>query len=229
MIGALNHPGICTVHELGEAGGRVFLAMEFLDGESLRARMARGPVSETEFFDIATQVARALEAAHGQGIVHRDIKPDNLFLTRSGQAKLMDFGLARPVPTGADGTTLTHSCVTLGTPAYMAPEQVRGEAVDHGADLFSFGVVLYEMLCGKRAFPGSSPVEVMNAILKDDPPELSASVPPARARIVQRCLEKGPDRRFQSAADLALALQSSLPSLPLGQRRSVGPGRNGRR
>jgi DNA-binding winged helix-turn-helix (wHTH) protein len=214
LIGALNHPGICTVHELGEANGRVFLAMEFLEGESLRARMARGPVSEAEFCDIATQVARALEAAHGQGIVHRDIKPDNLFVTRSGQAKVMDFGLAKPIPTGADGTTLTHPGVILGTPAYMAPEQVRGEAVDHRADLFSFGVVLYEMLCGKQAFSGTSSVEVMNAILKDDPPQLPASIPPARASMVQRCLEKEPERRFQSAADLVLALQSSLPSLP---------------
>jgi Tol biopolymer transport system component len=137
-------------------------------------------------------------------------------VTRAGQVKILDFGLAKQRYPAPDSTTayLTDEGVVLGTVGYMSPEQVRGEPADHRADLFSFGVVLYEMLCGKRAFAGASSVEVMNAILKDDPPELPASVPPALDRIVRRCLEKEPARRFQSAADLAFALQSSSPSLP---------------
>ncbi|MGO9013000.1 MAG: protein kinase domain-containing protein [Bryobacteraceae bacterium] len=142
LIGALNHPGICTLHELGEAAGRVFLAMEFLEGEPLRVRMGRGPVSEAEFCEIALQVTRALEAAHGQGILHRDIKPDNLFLTRSGQVKLTDFGLAKSV-SQEDGT-VAQSAVT-GTSGYMSPEQARGEPVDARSDIYSLGRVLAEL------------------------------------------------------------------------------------
>jgi len=178
MIGALNHPGICTVHELGEANGRVFLAMEFLDGESLRARMARGPVSETEFFDIALQVARALEAAHGQGIVHRDIKPDNLFLTKSGQAKVMDFGLAKTV-SQEDGA-VAQSTVT-GTSGYMSPEQARGEPLDARSDIYSFGRVLSE-LAGEA---------------------LASRVAP----VVAKAMASDPAERWQSAAELRTALE----------------------
>jgi len=139
MIGALNHPGICTVHELGEAAGRVFLAMEFLEGESLRARMARGPVSEAEFFDIALQVARALEAAHGQGIVHRDIKPDNLFVTRSGQAKVMDFGLAKDGEPGRRGRGAIDGD---GDQRVHVTGAGAGEPLDARSDIYSFGRVL---------------------------------------------------------------------------------------
>ena len=180
MIGALNHPGICTVYELGEAAGRVFLAMEFLDGESLRARMARGPVSEAEFFDIALQVARALEAAHGQGIVHRDIKPDNLFLTKSGQAKVMDFGLAKTV-SQEDGT-VAQSTLT-GTSGYMSPEQARGEPLDARSDIYSFGRVLSE---------------------------LAGEAPPARvAPVIAKALASDPAKRWQSAAELQSALEGT--------------------
>jgi len=178
MIGALNHPGICTVYELGEAAGRVFLAMEFLEGESLRARMARGPVSEAEFFAIAMQVARALDSAHGQGIVHRDIKPDNLFLTRSGQAKVMDFGLAKTV-SQEDGT-VAQSTVT-GTSGYMSPEQARGEPLDARSDIYSFGRVLSE-LAGEG---------------------LASRVAP----VIAKALASDPAGRWQSAAELRTALE----------------------
>ena len=142
MIGALNHPGICTVYELGEASGRVFLAMKFLEGESLRDRMTRTPLSQEELIDIATQVAKALEAAHGQGMVHRDIKPDNLFLTKHGVVKLMDFGLAKPVEEESGGAP--QSSLT-GTSGYMSPEQMRGEALDARSDIYSLGKVLEEL------------------------------------------------------------------------------------
>jgi Tol biopolymer transport system component len=178
MIGALNHPGICTVHELGEAAGRVFLAMEFLEGESLRARMARGPVSEAEFFDIALQVARALEAAHGQGIVHRDIKPDNLFVTRSGQAKVMDFGLAKTV-SQEDGA-VAQSTVT-GTSGYMSPEQARGEPLDARSDIYSFGRVLSELE--------------------------NEGLPSRVAPVIAKALASDPAERWQSAAELRTALE----------------------
>jgi len=178
MIGALNHPGICTVHELGESSGRVFLAMEFLEGESLRARMARGPVSEAEFFDIALQVARALEAAHGQGIVHRDIKPDNLFLTKSGQAKVMDFGLAKTI-SQQDG--VVPQSAVRGTSGYMSPEQARGEPLDARSDIYSFGRVLSE-LAG---------------------PALASRLAP----VIAKSLAGNPAERWQSAAELRSALE----------------------
>ena len=148
--------------------------------------------------------------------MHRDLKPANIMVTRDGLVKILDFGLARRRYQSPDSTPacLTDEGAVMGTVGYMSPEQVRGKAADHRADLFSFGVVLYEMLCGKRAFAGASSVEVMNAILKDDLPDLPASVPPALNRIVRRCLEKEPARRFQSAADLGFALQPSSPSLP---------------
>ena len=209
MIAALNHPGICTMYELGEAGGRVFLAMEFLEGETLRQRIARQSMTQSEIIDVGRQVTKALEAAHAVGIIHRDIKPDNLFLTKQGVLKLMDFGLAKPARSSSD-STLTDSGLVVGTAAYMSPEQVRGEVVDSRSDIFSFGVVLFEMLSGKQAFTGKSSVEVMNAILNDEPPELPNSVPAILDRIVRHCLEKNPQHRFQSAADLGFALQSSL-------------------
>jgi len=188
MIGALNHPGICTVYELGEDAGRVFLAMEFLEGESLRARMARGPVSEAEFFDIALQVARALEAAHGQGIVHRDIKPDNLFLTKSGQAKVMDFGLAKTI-SQQDG--VVPQSAARGTSGYMSPEQARSEPLDARSDIYSFGRVLSE-LAGEA---------------------LASRVAP----VIAKAMASDPARRWQSAAELRTALEK-IPRQALPKR-----------
>jgi eukaryotic-like serine/threonine-protein kinase len=225
--GALNHPNIVSVYEIGRDKGTYWIASELVGGDTLRRVIERGPIPAPKAIEIAMQVAAGLAAAHAAGLVHRDLKPDNIMVTRGGQVKILDFGLAKQRRTSQDSTTtaLTDEGVVLGTAGYMSPEQVRGEAADHRADLFSFGVVLYEMLCGKRAFAGASSVEVMNAILKEEPPGLPASVPPALGRIVRRCLEKEPDRRFQSAADLAFGLQPSSPSLPpvAAPKRRAGP------
>jgi Tol biopolymer transport system component len=213
---ALNHPNIVAVYDIGRDNGTYWIASELVRGDTLRRVIEAGPVPAPKAIEIAAQVAAGLAAAHAAGLVHRDLKPDNIMVTRYGHVKILDFGLAKQQRSAQDSTTidLTDEGVVLGTAGYMSPEQVRGEPADHRSDLFSFGVVLYEMLCGKRAFAGDSSVEVMNAILKEDPPELPASVPPALALIVRRCLEKEPDRRFQSAADLAFALQPPSPSLP---------------
>jgi eukaryotic-like serine/threonine-protein kinase len=214
---ALNHPNIVSVHDIGCDNGTYWIATELVRGDTLRRMIEAGPMPAPKAVDIATQVANGLAAAHAAGLVHRDLKPDNIMVTRDGHVKILDFGLAKQRRTAQDSTTtdLTDEGVVLGTAGYMSPEQVRGEVVDHRSDLFSFGVVMYEMLCGKRAFAGDSSVEVMNAILKDEPPALPASVPSALARIVQRCLEKERERRFQSAADLGFALQAlSLSPAP---------------
>jgi len=207
---ALNHPNIVSVYDIGRDKGTYWIASELVRGDTLRRMIEAGPLPAARVIEIATQVAAGLAAAHAAGLVHRDLKPDNIMVTRDGHVKILDFGLAkqRRTPPGSTTADLTDEGVVLGTAGYMSPEQVRGEVVDHRSDLFSFGVVLYEMLCGKRAFAGDSSVEVMHAILKDEPPELPVSVPPALALIVRRCLEKEPDRRFQSAADLGFALES---------------------
>ncbi|HVF61987.1 MAG TPA: protein kinase [Thermoanaerobaculia bacterium] len=218
-VSALNHPSILTVHDVGSHDGSPYLVTELLEGETLRARLAGGPLPPRRAAEIAAAVARGLAAAHERGIVHRDLKPENLFLTRDGRAKILDFGIAklvRPESTGnelATARTLAHTNpgMVLGTDGYMSPEQVRGLPADARSDLFALGAVLYEMLTGHRAFHGESPVETMHAILHDDPPELAASsraVPPGLERTVRHCLEKSPDERFQEARDLAFALES---------------------
>jgi serine/threonine protein kinase/Tol biopolymer transport system component len=214
--GALNHPNIVAVYEAGREDDTYWIASELVAGESLAKVMERGPMAVGKSVEIATQLADGLAAAHAAGIVHRDLKPANIMVARDGRVKILDFGLALRRRMSQDSTTLemTDEGTVMGTAGYMSPEQVRGETVDHRSDLFSFGVVLYEMLSGKRAFAGGSSVEVMNAVLKDQPAELPASIPPALALIVRRCLEKEPDRRFQSAADLGFALQPSSASLP---------------
>ena len=233
---ALNHPNICTIYEIGEHQSRPFIAMELLEGHTLKDLLAERPLQLGELLDLAMQIATALEAAHCSGVVHRDIKPANLFVTKRGQAKILDFGLAKLLPERPQSTV--HEAVVeeavpdamaaaatgpsspVGTVAYMSPEQVRGEPVDARSDIFSLGVVFYEMAGGKRAFGGGSSAETMNAILKDDPPELPSCVPPALDRVIRRCLEKAPERRFQFAADLAIALRSlsASPVSPARQR-----------
>jgi eukaryotic-like serine/threonine-protein kinase len=214
--GALNHPNIVAVHDIGRDRDTYWIATELVIGEPLAKMIERGPVVVHRVLQIATQVADGLAAAHAAGIVHRDLKPANIMVTRDWRVKIVDFGLALRQRTSQDSTTLdmTDEGTVMGTAGYMSPEQVRRETVDHRSDLFSFGVVLHEMCSGKRAFSGASSIEVMNAVLKDQPAELPASVPPALALIVRRCLEKDPARRFQSAADLGFALQPSSPSLP---------------
>jgi eukaryotic-like serine/threonine-protein kinase len=210
---ALNHPNIVSIFDIGHENGVYWIVSELIDGESLRDQMARGTIEQRRALSIATQVANALAAAHAAGLVHRDLKPANIILHRDGRAKLVDFGLAKQ--TGPfEGGTLTESGTVLGTAGYMAPEQVRGELTDLRADVFSLGVVLYELFSGKQAFTGASTVERMHAVLKEEPPALPATVPRALDRLVRRCLEKDPNRRFQSAMDLAFALESSLAIPP---------------
>ena len=205
---ALNHPNIVGVYDIGHDNGTHWIATELVTGESLASILERGPLAPRKAIEIATQIADGLAAAHTAGIVHRDLKPGNVMIARDGRVKILDFGLAKQRHGAADSTTLdlTQEGTVMGTAGYMSPEQVRGQDVDPRSDIFSLGVVLYEMAGGKRAFEGGSSEETMSAILRDDPPELPRPVPPALDRIVRRCLEKAPGRRFQSAADLALAL-----------------------
>ena len=197
----------------------MYIVSELIDGETLRDHLKRGALPQSRALEIAGQVADALAAAHAADIVHRDLKPENIMLTRDGRAKILDFGLAKQVTPRTPGSdeaemvTRTTPGAVLGTAAYMSPEQVRGETVDPRSDLFSFGLVLYECLCGRPPFERPTGVEVMTAILREDPPELPESVAPALRQIVAHCLEKEPDRRFHSARDLAFALRTvSVPS-----------------
>ncbi len=224
VLSTLNHPNILAVYDVGESGGLHYFVTELLEGKDLRERIGGGALPLRKAVDYAIQVAHGLAAAHEKGIVHRDLKPENIFITSDGRAKLLDFGLAKPVAaaaaTSATMTVASEAGTVLGTVGYMSPEQVRGKAADQRSDLFSFGVVLYEMLAGRKAFVGDSSVEVMNAILKEDPPEIATlgrEVPPALDRILRRCLEKNPQERFQSARDLAFALEAiSAPSAGSG-------------
>ncbi len=220
-VAALNHPNILAIHDIGEQGGAPFIVSELLEGTSLRSELENGPLSTRKAADYAVQIAQGLAAAHDKGIIHRDLKPENIFVTRDGRVKILDFGLAKLAPNAAPangasaGMTLTSSPteagMVMGTAGYMAPEQVRGAAVDSRTDIFAFGAVLYEMVSGQRAFRRDTAAETMTAILKEDPPELSETshpVSPGLERIVRRCLEKNPEQRFQSAKDLAFALEA---------------------
>jgi Tol biopolymer transport system component len=216
--GMLNHPNVLTIYDIGTHAGAPFIVAELLEGETLRGRLREKALPLRRVIDYALQIARGLQAAHAKGIVHRDLKPENLFLTKDGRVKILDFGLAKlkPPPASIDTNASTQplstaSGVVMGTPHYMAPEQVRAEEVDHRADIFAFGAILYEMLAGRQAFQGHSAVEVMNAILKEEPPEIAESgreVPPALARVMRHCLEKDPAERFQSIGDVAFYLEA---------------------
>ena len=220
---SLNHPNILSVYDIGSQDGMTFIVSELLEGQTVREALAVGPLLLSRVLQYAVQIADGLAAAHGKGIVHRDLKPENLFLTKDDWIKILDFGLAklRKPQAHADDATVggstfdTQAGAVMGTAGYMAPEQVRGDAVDHRADIFSFGVVVYEMLTRRRAFEGESPIESMHAIVHDDPPSLSGSaigsIPAALELIVLRCLEKQPERRFQTASDLAFALRTLSP------------------
>ena len=224
-VAKLSHPNILAIYEFGRAAlpgsGRdvAFVVSELVDGDTLRARLADGPLQPRRATAYAQQIARGIAAAHARGIVHRDLKPENVMITRDDHVKILDFGLAKPISSlaarSADETRAVNVKTTagtvLGTFGYMAPEQVRGLDVDHRADLFAFGAVLYEMLSGERAFKGETAADTITAILTKDPPELDLArlaISPALERIVRRCLEKSPDLRFQSANDLAFALET---------------------
>ena len=214
---ALNHPNILAVHGLGAFECSPYLVSELLVGETLRQHLRHGAVPIRKATDYAVQIAHGSAAAHEKGIVHRDLKPENLFVTKDGRVKILDFGLAklRVSKSEPDGdeptrTSATDPGMVMGTVGYMAPEQVRGEAVDHRADMFALGAILYEMLAGKRAFEKSTSAETMTSILNDDPPAIAQikTAPPGLQRVVHRCLEKSPEHRFQSSSDLAFALEA---------------------
>jgi len=213
---ALNHPNILVIYDFGAHNDRPFVVSELLEGETLRDKLSHGALPIRRAIDYASQIASGLAAAHAKGIVHRDLKPGNLFITTDGRVKILDFGLAMLVSPGeivhgADDTTTTGSVTgpLAGTVNYMSPEQVRSRQVDHRSDIFSFGLVLYEMLAGRRAFDRPSPVETMSAAVNDDPTgmaDLLSTLPPDLRRILPHCVEKNPDDRFQSTRDLCFAL-----------------------
>src|SRR6516225_1164167 len=209
---ALNHPNILAVHLMGTYQGTPYLVSELLDGATLRESLKRGPLPPRKAIDYGVQIARGLAAAHKKGIVHRDLKPENLFITKDGHVKILDFGLAKlaRVSSGADEPA-TEEGLVMGTAGYMSPEQVRGEAVDHRTDIFALGAILFEMLSGQRAFRKATAADTMSAILNEDASDISQLVPtapPALHRIVRRCLEKNREQRFESASDLAFALDA---------------------
>jgi serine/threonine protein kinase len=221
-VARLSHPNILDIHDYGHDGSVAYSVTELLAGESLRQCLRRrsAPMSWQRVCALGAAVAEGLAAAHSKNIVHRDIKPGNIFLTADGRVKILDFGIARleePSTTGEGDTEtlegdLTDDDIVTGTVGYMAPEQVRGERADHRADIFSLGCVLYEMVCGRRAFSRDTVVETLSAILKDQPNDLrslAGKPPPLFTRTVERCLEKRPEARFQTAQDLAFALGSA--------------------
>jgi serine/threonine protein kinase len=221
---ALNHPNICTVHDLGEYQGQPFILMECLEGQTLKQLIDEGqgytsssgtpnsPLPTDRLLDLATQIADALDAAHAKGIIHRDIKPGNIFITHQGRVKILDFGLAKvtmrrsqAAPSDDSRELQTGSGVVAGTVQYMSPEQTLGQPVDGRSDLFSFGAVLYEMATGHLAFPGSILSETIAHILYSQPEgiaQLDNHVPPELKGVIRKCLEKQPGDRYQSARDL---------------------------
>jgi len=230
-LAKLAHPNILTIFEFGRDAEVTYAVTELLEGETLRDRLAEGALPWRKAAEMAAAIADGLASAHSQGIVHRDLKPGNVFLTRDGRIKILDFGLARsavaPLKEAETRTSLetdTTPGTVLGTVGYMSPEQVQGKAADHRSDIFSLGCTLYEMLAGKRAFDRDSAVETLHAILKAEPAEIvvgGAPISPVLERLVRRCLEKEPAARFQSSSDLAFALKNLLDTSGSGLHKVV--------
>ena len=220
IVSSLSHPHICTLHDIGEHDERQFMVMELLEGESVKQRIARGPMRLDDVLELGGQIADALDAAHSHGVIHRDIKPANLFVTKRGMAKVLDFGVAKLAEAATPDrpdlertmaiTEMTTVGSAIGTVAYMSPEQARGQDIDGRSDLFSFGEVLYEMATGKQAFPGATPAVIFEGILTrqpEPPSQVNGNVPHEFDRIVAKALEKDRETRYQSAADLRADLK----------------------
>src|SRR6516165_263200 len=231
---ALNHANICTVHDIGEQDGRPFLAMEFVDGQTLRQHIGGKPLAIEEILNLGIQIADALDAAHAQGIIHRDIKPANIFVTKRGQAKVLDFGLAKLVAKGVgqanadlsgelpDSTSIVG--VISGTPSYMSPEQVRGDNLDHQTDIFSLGLLLYEMATGRQAFSGRTGGMIIEAVLTRSPVparSINPDIPPELEEIINKALQKDRDQRYLRAADIHGDLQRLERGADSGRRATV--------
>jgi len=219
---ALTHPNILAVFHLGTHDGALYLVSELLEGETFREHLSQGPLPTRNAVNYAVQIAHGLAAAHDKGIFHRDLKPENLFLTKDGRVKILDFGLAKMSVLDSNASTvpMTRQGIEagpMGTLGYMSPEQVRGKFVDHRSDIFSFGVVLYEMLTGGRAFTADNSAEIIAAILTRDPEDVSvrnSAIPPILGKIVRRCLEKDANHRFHSIRDLAFSLEAIWDGSP---------------
>jgi eukaryotic-like serine/threonine-protein kinase len=235
---ALNHPNICTVHDIGTSDGQPYLVMEYLEGETLRERLHRGPLELEELLEVSIQIADALDAAHSHGIVHRDIKSGNVFITTRRQVKVLDFGIAKVMPPpGSTGTdqeqtddfmsdTLTERGAAVGTVAYMSPEQARGEELDARTDLFSFGVLLYEMATGTLPFRGHTAAGIFDAILNQQPVplrSLRSELPEKLEKIIRAAMEKDPNARIQTAA----AMRDALCAVLGNDNRPLRSSRNG--